>query len=442
MAETITSDPIQTPVGSAGTKLETYTQTTFTRDVNGKIDPKSVKTEILLNNSTIPGVKNWVPAAASTDGGKTWDTTSSRYQKLDKTPVLGADAQKSLKEGALRTNTNQQIGTAATKAQIPPEQQKNLADGIKNNGTGGLDQQQLSAAIGREVGNTRNKFPGSGGSEPLRYPISLRSDHQDVIKFMMVKYSPKKFATETFGFSSREKVGSKNRNIIGTVVLPIPAGISDANAASWGGADMNAGQAAAAAAALGFIGGGAEAGTSSLNTTIDNISSYSDEVKTAIKNSFTDAAVGTTGLLTRTTGQIINPNMELLFNAPSLRPFTFTFKMSARSPEEAKAIRSIIRFFKQGMSPIRSESTLFLKSPHTFQLQYLHRKEEHKFLNKFKECALTSFAVNYTPEGQYATFLDGAMVSYEISMQFQELEPVFNDDYGNSANSQDTEIGY
>jgi hypothetical protein len=356
--------------------------------------------------------------------------------------VLGADAQKSLKEGALKTNTSQQIGTAATKAEIPPEQQKSLSDGIKNNADGGLDQQQLFAAIGNEVATTRNKFPGAGGSDPLRYPISLRSDHQDVIKFMMVKYSPKKFATETFGFSGREKVGSKNRNIIGTVVLPIPAGISDANVASWGGADMNAAQAAVAAGALGFIGGGAEAGTSSLETTIDNISSYSDEVKTAVKAAFADAAVGTTGLLSRTTGQIINPNMELLFNAPSLRPFTFSFKMSARSPEEAKAIRSIIRFFKQGMSPIRSESTLFLKSPHTFQLQYLHRNREHKFLNKFKECALTSFTVNYTPEGQYATFLDGAMVSYEISMQFQELEPVFNDDYGNSANSQDTEIGY
>jgi hypothetical protein len=51
------------------------------------------------------------------------------------------------------------------------------------------------------------------------------------------------------------------------------------------------------------------------------------------------------------------------------------------------------------------------------------------------------FMCNYTPEGQYATFLDGAMTSYEISMQFQELEPVFNDDYGNGQ-IQDTEIGY
>ena len=92
-------------------------------------------------------------------------------------------------------------------------------------------------------------------------------------------------------------------------------------------------------------------------------------------------------------------------------------------------------------SPIRTQSQLFLKAPHTFQLEYLHKNESHSYLNKFKECALQSFSVNYTPEGQYATFTDGAMVSYQITMQFQELEPIFNDDYSIDQNK-DIEIGY
>jgi hypothetical protein len=75
-------------------------------------------------------------------------------------------------------------------------------------------------------------------------------------------------------------------------------------------------------------------------------------------------------------------------------------------------------------------------------LQYLHRGKQHNYLNKFKECALQSFSVDYTPEGQYATFTDGAMVSYQITMQFSELEPVFNDDYKNADNDPDTEIGF
>ena len=44
-------------------------------------------------------------------------------------------------------------------------------------------------------------------------------------------------------------------------------------------------------------------------------------------------------------------------------------------------------------------------------------------MNKIKECALLSVAVNYTPEGNYATFDDGAMTSYELTLSFQELNP-------------------
>jgi hypothetical protein len=147
-------------------------------------------------------------------------------------------------------------------------------------------------------------------------------------------------------------------------------------------------------------------------------------------------------MISRTKGAVYNPNMELLFNGPQLRPFSFTFRLSPRSKKESESVRSIIRFFKQGMSPIRTQSNLFLKAPHTFQIQYLHRNKEHKFINKIKECALQSFVVNYTPESNYATFTDGAMVSYEIQMQFTELEPIFNDDYKNPENAPDTEIGY
>ena len=303
-----------------------------------------------------------------------------------------------------------------------------------------VDSGQLSSAIGAGRKGTRDKFPGAAGTDPLKYPLTLKSEHQDVIKFKMVKYEPKKFSPETLGFSERSAI----RNIIGTVVLPIPAGISDANSVAWSDDRMNALEASAAAVALGFITEGGEGGATALEKVIGGVSNASEEVKKALAAAFTSSATGTStaGILGRTTGAIINPNLELLFNAPSLRPFNFTFKLSARSKREAEAIRSIIRFFKQGMSPIRTESNLFLKAPHTFQLQYLHRGKQHNYLNRFKECALQSFSVDYTPEGQYATFTDGAMVSYQITMQFSELEPVFNDDYGALDNNADTEIGY
>ena len=71
----------------------------------------------------------------------------------------------------------------------------------------------------------------------------------------------------------------------------------------------------------------------------------------------------------------------------------------------------------------------FLKVHLHFRLQYLHRGTTHPYLNLFKECALQNLTINYAPEGSYATYGDGVPTAYEMTMQFMELEPVFNDDY-------------
>lgn len=272
---------------------------------------------------------------------------------------------------------------------------------------------------------TRNSFPLG-----LVYPAELGQTQQDVIKFNMLEYSPRGFDTGNFGFKDRRAV-TKDK-IIGSVILPIPGGISDKNACAWGESTMNAGQAVTAGVALAGITKGGGALGNELKSIAQGVAANSKDVQKAVATKFAEAATGTGGqLLTRTTGAIINPNLELLFNAPTLRPFQFQFRLSPRNNDEAKSVAKIIRFFKQGSAPIKGQSRLFLKSPHTFQLQYVFRGqgESHPFLNKFKECALKSVSVNYTPDGSYSTYEDGAMSSYQVTLEFQELEPVFNDDY-------------
>ena len=52
-------------------------------------------------------------------------------------------------------------------------------------------------------------------------------------------------------------------------------------------------------------------------------------------------------------------------------------------------------------------------------------------MNKFKPCACTSFTVNYTPDGSYMTYRnEPSMTSYQISMSFGEIEPIYSDEYG------------
>ena len=168
-------------------------------------------------------------------------------------------------------------------------------------------------------------------------------------------------------------------------------------------------------------------------------------MKAALAQIITKQATGVGNMLTRKTGAIVNPNMELLFNAPQLRPFAFTYRLSPRNREESVMVKKIIRMFKQSMSVKRTESTLFLKSPDTYQLKWLTgfgKKNEHEFLPRIKECALQGFNVNYTPDGNYATYEDTSMVAYEIQFQFSELEPVYNDDYSKIDSNSDSSIGY
>ena len=317
--------------------------------------------------------------------------------------------------GLTPTNARSLLGNSTEAGESPSES----TDGLSTLPDG------TTTDLGEDRAGTRNKF----GNHV--FPTSM-DPGQDVLKFNMMKYVPKKFDQKTFGFEDRAK-DTRGRSI-GSVILPIPAGIGDANAVSWGGNSMSAVQAALAQAALSAITKDPGAGVDSLINSAQKVAGNSGEVGTALANTLAGMASGTQNLITRTTGAILNPNLDLLFQAPTLRPFNFNFSLSPRDPKEAETVMKIIRFFKQGMSPIRSKSNLFLKSPHTFQLQYLlregRRSREHPFINKFKECALQSFGVQYTPTGNYSTFSDGVMTQYNISMTFTELEPVFNDDYG------------
>ena len=293
-----------------------------------------------------------------------------------------------------------------------------------------------SGNAGTNSAGTKVKF----GS--YTYPKDIMST-QDIIKFNMLKYRPKKFDEKKFGFGDRTK--ATQQDIIGTVVLPIPAGIADNQAVSWGPDNMNAVQAAVAKAALDGIMKGPAAAVDSFVDSAKAVAEHSGEAKSGLARAIAGMASANQNMIARTTGAILNPNLELLFNAPQLRPFNFSFVLSPRNKPEAMEIMRIIRFFKQGMAPIRSKSNLFLKSPHTFQLQYKYRGDkgrdygDHPFLNKFKECALQGFGVQYTPSGNYSTFDDGVMTQYQVTMTFTELEPIFNDDYGTGNNP---EIGY
>lgn len=376
----------------------------------------------------------------------TYNPSTKKFTASQNTSLSQSQLQKISSQQGLST-INAQSQTIVSKelqkeGATPAAAQKQTNDLLSGNKASNAGTQESRAALQDELKKSENlsrfRFPN------LKYPSDLQERNQDVIRFSMLKYEPRNInesANQGLG-SFGERTPWTNRTI-GSVILPIPSGISDTNSVTWGSDEMTPLEKTLSELANSVITGGGEQGAKTAETQIENAQKNSSALRTGIAAIFTSQAVGKTNILSRTQGAIFNPNMELLFNAPTLRPFTFTFRLSARGEKDRDQIRQIIRFFKQGMAVQRTQSQLFLKAPHTFKIQYLHKLNEHQYINKIKECALQSFTVNYTPDGSYMTFADGLMTSYEIQMQFQELEPIFNDDYGNIKGTEiDREIGY
>ena len=411
----VTSKISPVVIGQGRNKETIYTATRTTKMADGTYHVD------MLQYSNAQGAGGRV--IAERDGVNNWDFKDTASTKVKQN------------EGRLNQASKNQMesmrGDFVKKSQEAEEY--NRAQGEPNKATNDNDGAETKPAAPKagepeeSAEGTRTQFP------TLIHPADLGTSKQDVVRFDMHEYVPGELsqAGPGLGFNS----GTNNLGpSIGSVTLPIPSGITDQNKADWGSNSMTALDIAKANVAKTAIFDGLQEGANEFLEYIEKAKKNNEGVATAVGTALAAAAAGVDGeaLLARTTGMVMNPNMELLFKGPSLRPFSFKFKLSPRGKTEAENIIKIIRFFKQGSAPIRSKSNLFLKSPHIFRITYIHRGEQgelHKKLNAFKTCALQGFGVNYTPTGNYATYQDGTMVAYDINMSFTEITPIFNDDY-------------
>jgi len=308
----------------------------------------------------------------------------------------------------------------------------------------------------RQQGNTRPAGGGGGGVTPpkpapppykarvakpqskpnfgpYRYPQDAIEEGQDFVKFDILTYKRGGLITE----DDKNLKG----DILGTILLPIPSQIGDNNIANFGPSNMNFMEEQMLGVAQLGIGGDAMGAFDKLGSLIKGGSLQ----KTA-KQYFAQQAIQSLGssltldqVLAKTSGQVLNPNMELLFSGPGLRQFKFTFKFTPRFEKEATEVKNIIKAFKRNMAPKGSGGD-FLSTPNIFQIQYMQGDRQHKFLNKFKLCALTNMSVNYTGDGVHATYYDGTPISMQMDLSFSELTPIYNEDYDDYGS--DTGVGY
>ena len=264
---------------------------------------------------------------------------------------------------------------------------------------------------------------------------------------------------------------------LGQVRLPMPNKLSDSNQVSWGSDVMNNLSAMMTATTMAnprFTGGAALIGSilgagdiatlgailSKSGIDLDGLSGANKaQVSAALGSKILSKAgieIAPETILARGFGVIPNSNMELLFNAPTLREFQFSWRMSPRSRKEAKEIRRIIRFFKQGMAAKKltgqaGDASVFLGTPNIFKLQYKTVNNEIiKGVNRIKPCAIVGTNVDYSPEGNWSAYDEGQPSSIILSIQAKELEPIYDTDYQKNVTDgrddlysiRDNEVGY
>ena len=258
------------------------------------------------------------------------------------------------------------------------------------------------------------------------------------------KVQDMKFVTEFTDANSRINAKKKTKY---NIELPIPQEVNDSNQVTWGDDRMNALELAGLAVAQKFMKNGAVEGIQQSQQAIRamlsgvNLPDIKEDTQNAIRAAISGAAVGALGsnisaqsVIARSTGQILNSNLELLFQGVNLRSFPYSITFSPRSPKESDVVKAIIRSLKMSMAPKAGEYNgsaqgIFLQSPDLFQLKYLKDGEEHPFLNKMKLTALTGMNINYTNAGTYASYEDGTPVNIRMDLTFKEINPIYFEDY-------------
>lgn len=308
----------------------------------------------------------------------------------------------------------------------------------------------------------------------LRYPQKEIGNSDDYLNITILEYQAPKlgsafgrgasFALGTTEEALREKdirdlANGGTTKSLENIILPIPQNLQDSNSADWVSGSMNPLQASLSSGGASAIEANnliksalGEAGTFFTDVGTEFATGVGQEnLAAGAATLAANALLGQGGInqaISRATGQVFNQNTEFLFNGVQIRaPFNFSYDLVPRNQYESDVVKMIIRSFKKYMSPKSklngSQSRgLFISAPAIFRLEFRSGGKPHPFLHKFKPCALTQMNVNYNASGQYATYGDRTPVHMQLSLQFQELTPIYFEDQFDKTAPINQGVGY
>ncbi len=237
---------------------------------------------------------------------------------------------------------------------------------------------EIKASIEASKINQKRSFFGGRKSQRaqrgsrggvLRYPYQALTAHTDYLQIDIVEYKSVKQSSGSLisnpASGNRRIQGSKvvgstrprglaTKALLnnGSILLPIPNSVQDGNSVDYGSSKLGNLQATAAsgirdAMDADFTKGGTkyvDDVTGAIKNAAQNFNEGvggGEKAADLLKKQLTTQAVGMLGgnitvdqLMARENGEVFNPNMELLFNGPTLRNFKFSYKMMPRSEQK------------------------------------------------------------------------------------------------------------
>jgi len=316
----------------------------------------------------------------------------------------------------------------------------------------------------RYEGGSNYKRKNTTGKPLYAYPFDIDpfQDHLKIQQWQYVRPNINASGASTGPSQTTNIAGEsvKGSELQGSVLLPMPK-VVDVNGADWGENKLSAfgvgilGATSGLARAVGLTPGETlddkerrrlllqefkDADISTEGLDVDKLlTGISQASQSALLTGATGLAGNALGvnispdtILARTSGVVLNPNAEMLFQGPVIRDFNFSFNMIARSEKEGAEIRKIIKFLKKGMAP-QFRNSVFIKSPNIFTLEYRNAGGVLDTVNKFNPggLALTTVNVDYAPSGYWSAYRDSQPVAVKMDLNFSELRPIYQQDQEN-----------
>lgn len=123
----------------------------------------------------------------------------------------------------------------------------------------------------------------------------------------------------------------------------------------------------------------------------------------------------------------INPYLEVLFKATSLRQFQFDFLFAPTTEEDANEVQRIIRNLREAVAPSVTGLTgsVVFTPPCKFNFEFFRNNGaggmvKNDRIPSIGTCVIDSLDVDYAPTGVYSTFSTGHPVATRLQLRVKE----------------------